>query len=265
MWFIYCVLLVPCLGLLALIYLGYFQPSWFMRMLQGAFPRILWSFDTSGVKCAALTIDDAPMEHIEDILDALLENKTRATFFVIGSYASTEKGKRALDRMLDEGHEIAHHTWSNFPSAILSLFTPALFKLDFEATDALLQAHIEEYHAKRGVSVGQDVQTEISWFRPSHGFFTPGMLTEVEDHGYSCVLGDVYPHDPQLPFSWLSTWHVKRSIHPGAIVILHDRWHTATTLRSLLPELSLCGYKLDTIEHMVELYRRPAHAQELVD
>ena len=35
---------------------------------------------------------------------------------------------------LADGHEIGHHSWSNFPSWILAVFSSALFKLDFDAT-----------------------------------------------------------------------------------------------------------------------------------
>ena len=52
------------------------------------------------------------------------------------------------------------------------------------------------------------------------------------------VLGSVYPHDPQITLSSLNAWHLKARSRPGAIVIIHDRSHTPSTLRKALPTLS---------------------------
>lgn len=250
MWFVpllSAMLAAACASIAALLALSYLQPRWVMRGLALLFPSVLWSFDTRE-KVAALTIDDAPSEHIDEILDVLREHGVRATFFVIGSYAGSEAGARAVARMLAEGHEIGNHSWSNFPSAVLAALTPALFELDLTTTHNLLADQLAP-HVDRSLAAGRDPgRTALRWFRPSHGFFTPHMLAEIRSLGYRCALGDVYPHDPQLPFSRLNTWHVKRGIHPGAIVILHDRWHTAATLRMLLPELVVRrGYVLDTL------------------
>jgi len=235
------VALICLLALLALVALfAYFQPRWFMWLLQRLAPSVLWSFETTS-KIAALTIDDAPMEQIDEILDVLRDNGVHATFFVIGSYAETERGQAAVNRMLAEGHEIGNHSWSNFPSVILSVLTPALFKLDFVTTHMLLTELLNS------CPLNTNGQHTVSWFRPSHGFFAPGMLAFLASLGYRCVLGDVYPFDPELKFPRLNTWRVKYGIHPGAIVILHDRPHTPTTLRALLPDLIDQGYTLETL------------------
>ena len=244
-WIALMLLLVTLTLVTVVAALAYLQPRWFMAALRWLSPSVLWTFDTD-MKIAALTIDDAPMEHINEILTVLKEYGVHATFFVIGSYTKTESGRAAIERILDEGHEIGHHSWSNFPSWILAVFSSALFKLDFDATHDRLVGLLNITEVR---GTGQRSQsTRMKWFRPSHGFFSPGMLAYVALRGYRCVLGDVYPFDPELRSPSLSTWHVKRGIHPGAIVILHDRPHTPATLRALLPELvRVQGYRLETL------------------
>jgi peptidoglycan-N-acetylglucosamine deacetylase len=78
------------------------------------------------------------------------------------------------------------------------------------------------------------------------------MLDYIEHHGYRAVLGSVYPHDPQIRIPALNAWHINRGIHPGAIIIIHDRPYTPETLRSLLPQLKQQGYELVTVSQLLE-------------
>ena len=65
----------------------------------------------------ALTFDDTLSSCTNDLLDILEELDIRATFFVSG--INVEKAKtnpeyqRALDRIIANGHEIAHHAWQH--------------------------------------------------------------------------------------------------------------------------------------------------------
>lgn len=231
-------LAVPVAFVAVLFGLAYFQPVGFMRWMELVFPRVLWSVQTKE-RVAALTIDDAPSEYTAEILDVLREHGVCATFFVIGSYA-VEQGNEILHRMLAEGHELGNHTWDNKPSAFIG---SDAFSVSFVDTHKLLTNVIEEH-------TGECKQKSLSWFRPGHGWFHNSMLSFVESFGYRTALGNVYPHDPQIPCTPLNVWHVKRGIRPGAVVILHDRWHTAATLRSLLPQLKQQGYRLVTLTEL---------------
>ena len=68
-----------------------------------------------GKKVAYLTFDDGPSaESTEEILDILLRNDVKATFFTLGT--SIDNNKRAdaiLKRMVDEGHSIGNHGYSH--------------------------------------------------------------------------------------------------------------------------------------------------------
>ena len=67
----------------------------------------------------ALTYDDGPGEYTSDLLDSLSRAGAKATFFVTGN----SNGKGAIDttvpwasllrRMIDDGHQVASHSWSH--------------------------------------------------------------------------------------------------------------------------------------------------------
>lgn len=66
-------------------------------------------------KIAYLTFDDGPSEEsTEEILDILLKNDVKATFFTLGtSIDNNERADIILKRMLDEGHSIGNHGYSH--------------------------------------------------------------------------------------------------------------------------------------------------------
>lgn len=60
-----------------------------------------------GIKVVYLTFDDGPTKNTLQILDILKKNGVKATFFVIGQNPEIYK------KIVDEGHEIAIHTYSH--------------------------------------------------------------------------------------------------------------------------------------------------------
>lgn len=63
-----------------------------------------------------LTFDDGPSEHTTAILDILAEYDVKATFFVTGK--EDEEAKALYRRMVEEGHTLGMHSYSNKYSAI---------------------------------------------------------------------------------------------------------------------------------------------------
>jgi peptidoglycan-N-acetylglucosamine deacetylase len=56
----------------------------------------------------ALTFDDGPAGHTNDVLDALKAHNVRATFFIVGNAAKTHHA--TLARIGNEGHLLANHS-----------------------------------------------------------------------------------------------------------------------------------------------------------
>lgn len=210
------------------------SPRWVVGGLSRVSPEVLYFVETDRPR-VALTIDDGPdPTATPQILDVLKRHGARATFFLITDRVPGNEA--VLRRILDEGHEIGNHLTREVPSIRL----PAE---RFERE--LIAAHevLSRYAAQR-------------WFRPGSGFYSPEMLKTAERHGYTTVLGSVYPLDAQIPSAWFAERHILAKVRPGSIIVLHDvgdrGLRTAATLGAVLPELEARGLEVTTVSELVD-------------
>jgi peptidoglycan/xylan/chitin deacetylase (PgdA/CDA1 family) len=223
---------------LVFIFIGillFLEPEWVVARLRKRSPEVLYSIDTQQL-VVALTIDDGPdPSETPKILDILKENDAKATFFLITSRVSGNEA--ILQRVVDEGHELANHLFYDQPSIRLS---DEQFAIQLREAGNILS----EY-------------SEIRWFRPGSGWYNDEMLDIVEKNGYRCALGSVYPFDPQIGSAWFIRKYVLWKTQPGAVIVLHDYAargaRTAEALKTILPELKDRGYRVVTLSELVEL------------
>ncbi|KAI0143624.1 hypothetical protein GGR57DRAFT_507942 [Xylariaceae sp. FL1272] len=216
----------------------YKPPTSLIRYFARRWPDVLWHVETNK-KIVALTIDDAPSEHTEEIIGILKANDAKATFFVIGGQVAGREDK-LVDIVLN-GNELGNHAMHDEASRDLS---------DDELTE-----QIETVRNK--ISVAYQTARHApspQYFRPGSGFFSDRMRTLVNKLGYRLVLGSVYPHDPQIHSSWLNARHILSMVRPGSIIICHDRrsW-TAPMLQKVLRKLKKDGYQVTTLTEMLRL------------
>jgi peptidoglycan/xylan/chitin deacetylase (PgdA/CDA1 family) len=190
-------------------------------------------------KVVALTIDDAPSTHTTEILRLLQLHNAAATFFLIGS--QIPEYEHILVDLVRAGNELANHAMYDEPSRALS--------------DGMLREQIRTVHARiqeAYVAAGSQTEPENWLFRPGSGFFSSRMRIVVKELSYRLVLGDVYPHDPQVPYWKLNASHILSMVKPGSIIICHDgrRW-TVPMLQKVLPELSRRGYTIVTVSDLL--------------
>jgi peptidoglycan-N-acetylglucosamine deacetylase len=210
------------------------QPDWIVAALARRSPEVVYSVETQE-PVVALTIDDGPDPAVTPkILDVLRQHDARATFFLITNRVPGNED--IVVRMVEEDHELANHLTTDEPSIRL---TPS----DFE--HQLLESH--------GVL---SKFADVRWFRPGSGWYDAAMLSILHKHGYRCVLGSVYPFDPQLPSSWFAAHYVLWSVRPGSIIVLHDHGargeRTASALATILPELNRRGFRVITVSELLE-------------
>jgi peptidoglycan/xylan/chitin deacetylase (PgdA/CDA1 family) len=234
-------MLAPLLTLLLLVgaflYIIYKPPSFVIRQFQRWWPDVLWRVSTSS-KIIALTIDDAPSEHTKDVLQVLEANNATATFFVIGSHVPGFES--TLEDVIRAGHELGNHAMHDEPSRSLSDTT--LIE-QIQRVEELLSAAYAS--AKRPFP--------SKYFRPGSGFFSTKMRETLQRLGYRLVLGDIYPHDPQIPYWRMNARHVLSMAHAGGIIVCHDgREWTAPMLRRVLPELKRRGYRIVSVTELLE-------------
>src|SRR5690554_3401789 len=75
------------------------------------FLKALHHQKNSSKNAIALTLDDGPHPNTNQILDLLQKHQMKATFFCIGT--QVEKHPEIVQRMVNEGHIIAKHTYTH--------------------------------------------------------------------------------------------------------------------------------------------------------
>lgn len=218
-------------------YIIYKPPAALINYFARRWPDVLWQVNTQE-KIIALTIDDAPSSHTQQILEVLRAHDAHATFFVIGS--QVEGREERLREVIRGGHELGNHAMHDEPSRSLS--------------DELLEAEIYEVRGMLASAYAdEEVEPPNAYFRPGSGFFSDRMRRLVDKLGYRLVLGSIYPHDPQISYPSVNANHILSMLRPGAIIICHDRrsW-TVPMLQKVLPEAKRRGYRFVTVTELLE-------------
>jgi peptidoglycan/xylan/chitin deacetylase (PgdA/CDA1 family) len=208
------------------------RPDWIVALLAKRSPNVTYFVETEE-PVVALTIDDGPdAATTPNILDVLKRHGARATFFLIAS--RIQGSEEVVARTVEEHHEIGNHLTTDEPSVLLD---GAEFERRLLEADGVLSRF-----------------ADVRWFRPGSGWYNREMLSILDEHGYRCALGSVYPFDPQVPSAWFAARYVLWTVRPGSIIILHDYGgrgeRTATALATILPELSRRGWRVVTLSEI---------------
>ncbi|HUP18414.1 MAG TPA: polysaccharide deacetylase family protein, partial [Gemmatimonadota bacterium] len=105
-------------------------PDTIVRGLEAAAPEVLWRVPTDE-PVVALTIDDGPSSHTDEILEVLAAHGARATFFLIGERVAERPA--AVRRIVEAGGEVANHTMEERATILMD---DAEFERSLERADA---------------------------------------------------------------------------------------------------------------------------------
>jgi peptidoglycan/xylan/chitin deacetylase (PgdA/CDA1 family) len=177
-----------------------------VRAGEGRGTATIWWSRTTERRRLALTFDDGPTSRFTPtVLDILERYSVPATFFLIGELV--QRDPELVRRTIEAGHEVANHT--------------------FDHISAALQ---EPDEVRRTVERGADAVASVlgdrpRWFRPVRGHITGSLLTAVNELGHDLAMWSV----GRGPAESVADddvdgvrEHMTASVHPGAIVILHD-------------------------------------------
>ena len=224
---------------------AYLQPDLVTDIAELYEPRIVWRAHTKQ-KIAALTIDDVPVgsaSKIEEILSLLEQNDARATLFIMcGEFArASEHVKQVIKDAVASGRiELANHGAFDEPAAGLSSQD---FWAKHDACSALIQSIAPPPSRK--------------WFRPGSALVNRGIFEWCRSQSYTCVLGSCFPHDNFGCTCCCNAAYLRRRVRPGAIVILHDRWHTPATLRAFFAKRGkTASIRLTTLSELFDTVDR---------
>jgi peptidoglycan-N-acetylglucosamine deacetylase len=160
----------------------------------------------------ALTFDDGPNPRWTPLLlDLLARHNIRATFFLVGQFAATQ---RALVRQTHEaGHLIGNHTWTH----------PNLARTSSQKT--------REELSKTSAELEDVIGAPIRYFRPPFGLRRPATLRIARELGLIPVTWNVIGNDWNAPSTEAITSRVTRLIAQNqergqaTNLVLHDGGH----------------------------------------
>lgn len=220
------------------LYTIYKPPRVFISYFQARFPEVLFQAQTTK-KIVALTIDDTPSVHTNQILDILKDNDASATFFVIGG--QVPGNEQILSDIVKAGSELGNHAMHDEPS--ISLPSADLDR-QIREVDSLINSAYKDAGKKRGPN----------YFRPGSGVFSQRVLDVVTTAGYRTILGSIYPHDPFISVWRMNAWHILSMLRPGAVIICHDRrsW-TVPMLKKVVPAMKKKGYEVVSVSRFLEM------------
>jgi len=183
----------------------------------------------SGV--AVLTIDDGVNDSTHKVLDALKENKTPATFFLIGETLKSDRGVNVLHRLKNEQHEVGNHSWSH---PYLPKIKNKTFKLEILNTQNVLSSI-----------------THTKLFRPPYGALTSQQTTKIKEMKYRVIGWNMDLKDWQEQKSKKRMWgsfvsQLKKTnaTKDSIILLLHSTKKTAEMLPDLIMGLKWHGYNI---------------------
>ncbi len=172
------------------------------------------------------------------ILDALKKHNVPATFFVVGTFISSNPD--LIKRMASEGHTVGNHTYHH---------------------PDMSQISTKESFQKELVDV-ENVYKEITgeemtkFYRPPQGKYSEDNLRMAKEMGYktffwSLAYVDWYENDQ--PTKEEAFDKLLGRIHPGAIVLLHSTSKTnAEILDELLTKWEEMGYTFKPLSALSE-------------
>ncbi len=228
---IVCILLVAAVLLLAF---GYYA-SFFIdsKVYVKAFCR-----GQGTAKKIAITFDDGPEEPMTArVLDVLARHHVRAAFFLIGEKA--ERCSGLVRRMVEEGHTVGSHSFRHaglFPFGSRKKIADELEK----TRDTLKRI------------TGRTVRL----FRPPFGVTNPAIAAAIREGGYQTVGWSVRAFDTR---GYVSRKRIRkrllRQLHPGAVVLLHDRCGGADELvESFIVAAKEKGYEIVGLDELSNMW-----------
>jgi polysaccharide deacetylase family sporulation protein PdaB len=193
---------------------------------------------STSCKVIALTFDDGnDGEYIRQILQILLENDVKATFFLIGSAAKAYP--ELLKSILDNGNVIGNHSYSHPYFTDLS---SKQMKKEVDKTEAVIKE-----------ITGQSTKP---FFRPPYGDYNSSVLKAVGNAGYTrTITWTIDTRDWEGISAEKITEEVLSKASPGSIVLMHagsGAKNTPAALPDIITGLKEMGYRFVTIPELLD-------------
>ncbi len=187
-------------------------------------------------KYVALTFDDGPADPFtQEYLDILDEYDARATFYNLGD--NVQQYPELARRVVEAGHQISNHTMAH----------NQLTAVD----DQTVKSEIE----RSAKVIADTCNVATTHIRPPYGDFTERSWLASGGTITAAVRWDNDSQDWRLPGVDGLVENALRSIHPGAIILMHDgggdRSQDVEALPKIIERLQEDGYELVTVSELM--------------
>jgi peptidoglycan/xylan/chitin deacetylase (PgdA/CDA1 family) len=215
------------------IYLGVSSGKQAASLVVIATQNTVYRLDSTpqpGQKLAALTFDDGPGTHTQEMLDILVARHVPATFFVLGSTAAAYP--ELIEKEKAAGCEVENHSWSH------PWFT--------ELTDEEIISQISRTDRVIGGS---------KFLRPPYGDWNSHVRALAASMGLKLAFWTVDTRDWELQDVDAIMSHVKAEVGPDAIILMHDggknRLQTVAAIPVMIDWLFEQGYSLTVVDQIL--------------
>ena len=182
-----------------------------------------------GAKLLAITFDDGPGKYTGALLDGLAERGVHATFFVNGVNASG--WPETLKRIVNEGHQLANHTYNHKNLNTCSAQTVAY---EISAVQALITA------------AGGD---ENAYIRAPYGNANKTVKSVVTA---PLIYWSVDPEDWKYRNAETVRSNIESGVFDGAIILVHDIYKTSVDgALAAIDDLMAEGYEFVTVKDLL--------------
>ncbi len=159
-----------------------------------------------------LTFDDGPdSQTTPKVLDSLDKHGVKAIFFVIGEKA--ERHPDLVREIVRRGHIVGNHTMHHSPYA-----------------NFLGRKHLESEIRQADEAIEHACGIRPHLFRPPLGISTHFMAAALGHTGHKAVGWSIRSFDTRNEPRRRVLQRILRQLHPGAIILLHDRMEGAEWL-----------------------------------
>lgn len=178
----------------------------------------------------ALTFDDGPGEYTEELINCLVENNAKATFFMLGQ--NVEAYPEIAKELSDAGMELGNHSYSH----------PDLVTIGAEAAAQQVSNTDAALKAATGF--------EATVMRPPGGSFNDSVKSAID---HPLIIWSIDTRDWATKSEDQTYQVVMDNAQDGSVVLMHDihEWSVKAAIR-MIPDLIAKGFKLVTVSELAE-------------
>jgi len=182
-------------------------------------------------KLVCLTYDDGPSNNTDRLLECLVANGAKATFFVVGE--QIEYFPDVLKRIDEAGMEIGSHTYDHpFMKHISGEEIQETMRKNEDAINELL-GHGTAIMRPTGGGINDTVRANV---------FSPMILWDLDTEDWDSKDVDSIVD------------RVLSNVQDGSVILMHDLYEaTVKASEIFIPELVSRGYRMVTVSEMAEL------------